>query len=472
MDSKDNKNINEQDNIAWTPPTPVPEGTYVASSASSKEASSKDVPFSQQKTQPIEDASDDVAAQEPADPDPAEAEEREAQDATEMPEETVEESDEPEEEIASGSVEFNMPDISLDSVAKFVNRVKDGVKSRYANPLQPVKIIDKVFKAGQSQARDWGPSEPREMPNYYDVYISSYDWDTVYGIEGNDMADKVSAKVKDRLRETDYRMQGNPVITFKRDATLVTGEIRVEPAFGTPVYDKKESAPKKEPPKVQEPRPETEVVNPTDTPETPEDDTSSEPEASEETAPGLIPTDTPENIPGTKVDAGEIFGEIVGKIAGMADGILHGDRDHASGASFDKNPSETSDPEQAPAKPQITPPPATKRYQALLSWEGGSAEVTPGAMMGVLRRNEEPIPDIQLPKDIFDNSVSQDHGVFLCKDGTWFYESHGRYGTSIQLPGSSEKKEMKGNARKQAICDGTLLMFADELLPVLRFTVF
>ena len=356
----------------------------------------------------------------------------------------------------------SIPEVPLDKISGAFSNFRKELKNKYAGPLQPVKIIDKVFKIAQKHARDWGADELRETPNWFDVYVSTYDWNTLYGIEGSDIADKISRKLVEKFRGTNYRLEGIPIITFKEDGELPIGDIRIAPSFGTPKngYDGDG-----QPGYAQVP-----VDIPYVAAET--DGNTDKPDEAAGNGVASIPTQPPVGK-SEHLDARDLVNGFVDKVSGMAEDFITSNRRSESSVAQGQPRSSSDDKTPPAASPtgDVTPPPPSKStHRAKLNWKGGSAKISPGSVIGVVRR-EGFTPDIQLPKSIFTSSVSQDHGAFLCQDGTWYFENHGQYGTTIQLPNSNQRTTLTGNGVKAVICDGACITFADDSLPPLTFKV-
>ena len=486
-----------EENVLEVEPTAAPESTPEDNPLPKPEGVEKDEPlFSWNDDTPTEPIDDRAAARPSVEKEPAQEDDDTVEDAN-VKADPVEEPVEPKEAKTRsepqgdfyGSQEdvSDHDDSSLHKFFETVSRLRHNVKNMYAPPLQPVKVVNCVFKTAQKHARDWGPTELRETPNYFDVFVSSYDWNSLYGIKDNHIAEKVSQKIDEKLERTGYRMEGMAIITFKEDASLDIGDVRVMAYFGTPKKKKSEDVSYSQAKRRQDPQEdeqafvsfdvEENVVDGMTTPDLDQDDIRDAVEETFEEEVGNVvpdPTQPPEHRPDAR-DNGRLAREILGKLNDMAGDLLSAGKQRLDG--YDgaaANVERTDDPQTNEGSvDEVTPPPSTPVARACLSWAGGKADVEPNFIIGVQRRDYGVMPNICLSKKMFPNAVSQDQGVFLYREGIWYFEHHGTYNTTVHIPrGDNVKvKILEANGHKAALCDGAQIVFADDALPVLTFSV-
>ena len=371
---------------------------------------------------------------------------------------------------------------TVQGVIEGASQVRHVFKDKYGRSLQPAKIVKSVFKTAKRYASDWGPHRPKQTPNYFDVYVSTYDWEHRYGIEGSNIADKVGKMVLEELEETNYRMEGFPVIIFQEDTEMALGDIRVEASYGTPQEQKERPRPvqatqyRPAPNPDPDPEPlevdEEPVANAQEeqgipeATEKPKGDTASPTTESAATNQVLDPTQPPQNTPGRHERSGQVVKDIVNNIGGIVDDLMQAKRQYVDEHDAAK-PDVQDDGEQAELEPEVTPGPPPKMVRAFIVWKNKSLTVFPNAILGVSRGGY--VPDVELPKDVFVTSVSRDHGVFLYQNDIWYFENHGQHGTTVRFP-SGEENQLKANGSKVALCDGAELLFADDSLPTITFT--
>ena len=360
--------------------------------------------------------------------------------------------------------------------ADAISDVHHNLADRFAGPLQPEKIITEAVKMAKKTSVKWGPADPRETPNYFDVYVSSKDWNDRYGIRGNDIEERISRKIIQEFAGTNYRMSGDPVIAFFEDPSLVAGSVVVTPSFGIPqTLDEEEPAPAAGQTPTGAPAPEPEAQPgkaPEAQPVAEPESGASQPQDPAQPIPPMAPTQMPRRGPVDGVEVRGFIGGILAKLGSWFAGIVGAGKPAAAsrhGASAQR-------PGAGHATPPVqgaTPPPSRPAVaNARLSWRGGSAFVRPDSAMGVVwRPNDKNIPDIQLPSDKFNAGISQIHGVFLHHGGTWYYEHRGQYATFVKLPNDKEASKLERTGQKLVICDGTVLSFEERTLPSITFNV-
>ena len=90
----------------------------------------------------------------------------------------------------------------------------------------------------------------------------------------------------------------------------------------------------------------------------------------------------------------------------------------------------------------------------------GTYVVRPGDVIGVVRRDTDPAPDIVLPLIRTFWHVSQRHGTFSCAGGIWSYEQHNANGTKVRHLDRSTQKVPAGS--KVELASGDELSFAES----------
>ena len=90
--------------------------------------------------------------------------------------------------------------------------------------LQRNEFGPQVERAMESHLR--GSPNGREAPTLYDIYLSSKD----YGIYGHDtrLAQELSTQLVLMARDRNYWLERNPVIRFREDPHVITGQMRIE----------------------------------------------------------------------------------------------------------------------------------------------------------------------------------------------------------------------------------------------------
>jgi hypothetical protein len=90
--------------------------------------------------------------------------------------------------------------------------------------LQRNEFGPQVERAMESHLR--GSPNGREAPTLYDIYLSSKD----YGIYGHDarLAQEMSTQLVLMARDRNYWLERNPVIRFREDPHVITGQMRIE----------------------------------------------------------------------------------------------------------------------------------------------------------------------------------------------------------------------------------------------------
>ena len=90
--------------------------------------------------------------------------------------------------------------------------------------LQRNEFGPQVERAMESHLR--GSPNGREAPTFYDIYLSTKD----YGIYGRDtkLAQELSTQLVLMARDRSYWLERNPVIRFREDPHVITGQMRIE----------------------------------------------------------------------------------------------------------------------------------------------------------------------------------------------------------------------------------------------------
>ena len=99
--------------------------------------------------------------------------------------------------------------------------------------LQRNEFGPQVERAMESHLR--GSPNGREAPTLYDIYLSTKDY-SIYGRDAK-LAQELSTQLILMARDRNYWLERNPVIRFREDPHVITGQMRIE------AYNLKDEAP-------------------------------------------------------------------------------------------------------------------------------------------------------------------------------------------------------------------------------------
>ena len=99
--------------------------------------------------------------------------------------------------------------------------------------LQRNEFGPQVERAMESHLR--GSPNGREAPTLYDIYLSTKDY-SIYGRDAK-LAQELSTQLILMARDRNYWLERNPVIRFREDPHVITGQMRIE------TYNLKDEAP-------------------------------------------------------------------------------------------------------------------------------------------------------------------------------------------------------------------------------------
>ena len=354
-----------------------------------------------------------------------------------------------------------------------------GLVSRRAGHLEPYALVERVLRAADDAAVDWGQGEV-VYPNHVEVYLGSAAWDSYYGLATREAQSRIARALKRHVTERGGSLQDLRVslgldralddhgvevnVRFAERAPQAPQDARSERTVLDARFAKATAAPDKV---TAQARVSTSAHVTASAPVKDATPSAADPTGSETVAATSKPAVA--QAPAQNPAPAHLKGKLDTPAA-------------ATACASDSAPEASERPSAQHSVPQperdatvltlaeplpktvVMPHSKASVRKAQLVVNGQRHDLTDRMSIGCFRYADDVRPDIDLAQQSGFHGVSHHHGV-LSRDaqGCWTYLSQGRYGTKLQ-----RKDEVRSLAQGErcALADGDELLLGASETPV------